>query len=114
MGVAVQTDNPARALFKQPPQFPGRRTLQVQGMRVLLDPEDADLAEWDWRFSTRTTLRRRVHTVDPETKRDIYRWVVLHRQIAKRAFGLAEEPRRVRFRNGALLDCRRRNLLPLD
>lgn len=102
------------SLFDRRPECPGRRVLQVQGMRVLLDPEDSDFAAYDWRLGARTTLRRRTHTVDPVTKRRVLHWIVLHRQIAKRAFGLSEEPRRVGFHNGALLDCRRRNLFVLD
>ena len=114
MPQGLDTTSPRHGLFNRPPDFPGRRVLTVQGMRVLLDAADADLAQWTWRFSTRTALRRRVRLVDTKTKRLVYRWVVLHRQIAKRAFGLAEEPLRVGFRNKAILDCRRQNLVLMD
>jgi hypothetical protein len=114
MPQGLDTSVPKHELSNRGPDFPGRRVLTVQGMRVLLDAEDSDLAQWNWRLSTRTALRRRVRLVDTKTKRVTHRWVVLHRQIAKRAFGLAEEPLRVGFRNKAILDCRRQNLVLMD
>lgn len=114
MPQGLDTSVPTRGLSNRGPDFPGRRVLTVNGMRVLLDAEDSDLAEYDWGFGTRTALHRRVRMIDPVTQRTVFRYVALHRQIAKRAFGLPEEPLRVGFRNGAMLDCRRRNLFLLD
>ena len=90
--------------------FPNRRVLTVgrDKMRVLLSPEDADLARECWYPHQEGYVHQRPHAVGT-TKRPI-RW--LHRVIADRMAAAAGDPpaKRIRFIDGQRLNCQRDNL----
>lgn len=95
---------------------PRRRILRIgrSGMRVLLSPEDRDLARQHWQqHHAKGYAYQRHWIVRDGVKCRQITW--LHHVIADRmvrAAGLTSRPPGlVRFRNGARLDCRRENIV---
>jgi len=92
-----------------------RRVLRVTKNRVpvLLDPEDYALMKYRWNVHPFGYVYRR-HVVIGADGTRTRPTIWLHKEVAKRMMGTSQTPRQVRFKNKAMLDCRRKNLRILN